>query len=272
MSSKGETRCGAAWRPTRRGFTLIELLVVIGILLVLLAALTAALGRVRAAARSFRCKNNLKTVTFDFTLFADEGAHADRGDSERLYTRGFRLEDFQESIYGIDEFWDVPGEHHVPLEPAQQPLMCPDGPQELYRNAGLPCSQFAVGPVENVSVGFNMRLHRASVRLGGRWILYPVSLGSRILEHPLVPLVFDVDGQVAAGRRLAPYYSAPPVEQEPEGMYAAGRFWFPAPRHGGEVNVGFVGGHVLAAEQPQRKYTWDWSYQPPVDGAARRYH
>ena len=117
-----------------------------------------------------------------------------------------------------------------------------------------------------------MRLHRASVRLGGRWILYPVSLGSRILERPFVPLVFDVDGRIAADRRLAPYYSAPAVETEPEGMYASGRFWFPAARHSGEVNVGFVGGHVLSAERPETRNTWEWAYQPPLNGAARRYH
>ncbi len=264
-AKRGQPGCST----TTGGFTLTELLVVVGIMLVLMTVLSAALGRVRSAARSFRCKNNLKTVVFDFTLFADEGTNVNRGESEHLRGHGFRIEDFQESVYGIDEFWDLGAVRRAPLDPARQPLMCPAGPHELYRSAGLPCSDYAVGPAEDVSVGFNMRLHRASVQIGGRWLLYPVTLKSRILEHPFVPLVFDVDGAQATRQRVPPYYAAPRLDDA--GLYGSGRFWFPAARHGGEVNIGFVGGHVLSASDPLRNGTWDWRYQPIPDAGARRH-
>lgn len=248
-------------RGIRRAFTLLELLVVVSIISLLTGILISTVMKVRGSARDFVCKNNLKTVAFNFLQFADEYSHPYRGDSDRFGRGAFEIEDFQERVYGIAEFWKVSGLAQVPYEPSKQPLMCPSGPQTLSKQAGVPCEDYAVTPAENVSVAFNMRLHRASVRLGGRSVLDPVQLTPRLQEHPAVPLAFDVDGAVAADLGLLPYYSAPPAGDT--SWYGTGQFWFPSSRHAGQVNACFVGGYVLSARKPASAPGWDWRYQPP---------
>lgn len=254
------TRSSTAGRV--RGFTLLELLVTVSIIVVLLGILGTSLGQVRNATRSFVCKNNMRTLSFEFRMFADELTYANRGDSATRSANRFRLEDFQESIYGVDEFWDLGSEFRKPYKASKQPLICPAGPQELVKHANLPCRQGAVTPFRNVSIGFNMRLDRASVTIRSRSILQPVRLSSRILEYSSVPLLFDVDGEKSSASGLVPYYSAPAAGGT--GKYAGNRLWFPSNRHNGETNVGFIGGHVLSSKTPEREAGWNWKYQPPV--------
>jgi prepilin-type N-terminal cleavage/methylation domain-containing protein len=257
---------------SRWGFTLLELLVVVAIVGVLMSILATTLGRVREAARAVHCKSKLQTVAQSFQLFADDYGQAERGrESERLGPNRFRIEDFQDSLYQTEEFYRIdPGNLGPrPYDTGAHPLICPDGPRELAREASAQPAEDSITPLENVSVGFNMRLHRASVRVQHGAIefdvLRDVTLSVRVLDHPWTPLAFDVDG--AAARRRAdpvlPFYSAPPIEAT--GMYAGGNFWFPSNRHAGQVHAAFLGGHVWSAREPERAADWDWAYQPPAD-------
>ncbi len=248
--------------PTAAGFTLLELLTVSAILVVLVGIMAAAVGKVRGTSRAFVCKNNLKTVAFEFFQFADDYAHPYRGDSDDGRP-GFRIDDFQERLYRIAEFWDRGSASEADYDPAAQPLMCPSGPQVLRRRAGLPCQGYAVTPAENVSVGFNMRLARASVIVAGRPVLVDVRVDRQILQHGSVPLAFGVDGRTAVRRGVLPYYAAPPAGDT--GRYGSGLFWFPSGSHEGKTNVCFVGGHVLSSSSPEREPGWNWKYQARLE-------
>ncbi len=267
MKSLGPSR-----RP-RKGFTLIELLVVIAIMGLLVSIISASLVKARAAGKSFVCKNQLRNVAFDFIMFADEYAHPWRGDSDRL-GGSFYLEDFQERQYGVKEFWKGLAAHAgtpVRIKSGEQPLICPAGPQELTRQGFLAMSEKPVLPLDNVSVGFNMRLWYGSVK-GASASAFgltsaPLRLSKRIVNQGSVPLVFDVDGQLWASKPAAPnklpYYSAPPVGS-PD-AFASGAYWYPSLRHMGRLNAAFIGGHVLSSSHPEQESLWNWKYQPPVN-------
>jgi prepilin-type N-terminal cleavage/methylation domain-containing protein/prepilin-type processing-associated H-X9-DG protein len=242
------------------GYSLLELLVVIAIMSLMLGLLGGTLSTVRKSARSFECKNKLKTVAFEFFQFADDFSSSYRRSRPPGEPAGFDIDSFQEKLYGVDEFWGSQPSTLRRYEPSRQMLMCPAGPRVLERRADLPCEGYPVTPVENVTVAFNMRLRSASVMVQNRPVLKPVRLNSRILRHPSVPLAFDVDGELAARRETLPYYSAPPAGDT--GHYASGLFWFPSSRHG-SVNAAFVGGHVMSSKRPEKAPGWDWKYQPP---------
>lgn len=243
-----------------RGFTLVELLVVIAIVALLVSILVTAIAGVRTAARKVLCMNQLHEVSFRFGLFADEAHHSSRGDSAKYGPKFFRLEDFQESLYQVAEFWGGGRAIHVDLTGTGNPLICPAAPGGLVKTRGLPCNQ-AVGPRRNISVGFNMRLESISIQTPMGWRRRAIRLTSRIKDRPWVPLAFDVDGETAVRKGVEPYYSAPPAGVP--GWYANGRFWFPSRRHGQRCNVAFIGGHVLSSPDPERAGGWQWSYQPP---------
>jgi len=245
-----------------RGFTLIELLVVVTIIALLVTLVTGALVRVRNASRCVVCMSNLKTVSQEFFQFADDYARSYRGDSDKYGTRLFRLEDFQEKLYGIHEFWKDTSRSEVEYHVMEQPLMCPAGPKPLVRHKDLPCSQNAVSPVQNVSVGFNMRLDQVSTVVQGWPRLQRTRLSSRILDQGQVPLAFGVEGAQAERLGVLPYYSAPPAGDT--GLYGSGRFWFPSFRHGPQMNVAYIGGHVLRTTDPGQSAKSIWKYQPPL--------
>lgn len=258
---------GSGHSRARLGFTLIEILVVVVIIALLLSILLSSLSRVQISARSFVCKNKLKTVAFDFIQFADDYSHPWRGDSDQDDNPGFRINDFQEKLYVIAEFWKrgaVP-QNSVGItlyKPSDQTMICPAGPQELYRRPLLPCNQGAVGPVENVSMAINARLAWAFRDLNGRQVRWDIDLSKRILNYPSVPLAFDVNGTEAKKRSVWPYYAAPPAGES--GPMGSGLYWFPAMRHGGSLNAAFVGGHVLSSSRPEMEAGWKWKFSPPA--------
>ena len=232
----------------------------------LLALLLPVLASVKSEMRSLKCSSNLRSICFKFQLFAAGDNENGRGDSEVLGRNRFFISDFVESIYRIDEFWDAPDKSLDQLSAASDIALCPAGAPWVKRRRGMPCSSAAVGPAENVSLAFNMRLYRAEVEFNGQPVLAP-SAATRVrmdvLDHQHVPLVMDVDGQLAGRRSLEPFFVAPPPPVSGAGPYASGRWWMPSPRHREKVQVGFVGGHVLSSAVPERE-RWDWSYQAEV--------
>lgn len=257
--------CQFRARFRHRGFTLIELLVVISIIALLIAILMPALSAGRGAAQDLECKARMRSVTTEFILFADPAAGVPRGDSENLGADKFRLEDFQERMYGVDEFWSGGEFERQPLAGSETNLMCPAATGSLERRSGIPCTSGAIGPVPNVSTGFNMRLVEKMVYIPeiDHNVRRSVYLSSKILSQPEVPLVFDVDGRKADQEGQLPFFSAPPIlTDKSEDMYESGTFWYPGMRHGRRVNVGFVGGHVLSSAEPATEPFWRWSYVP----------
>lgn len=248
----------------RRAFTLVELLVTLAILALLLAIVLPALSSTIRSARGFRCQMSLRSIAFDFSVFADDQLHGDRGSDTQLGSARFRIETFQESQYGLDEFWRWGNVQTYSLpDPANNdPMRCSEirGPITLRRNT--PClSNMAIMPLRNISYGFNLRLQRAE-RLDsqGLPVAPSVLLTSRIMESPNVPLAWDVDGAEAQARGTTPVFSAPSLDSL--GPFANDQFWYPATRHNGATNFAFVGGHVLSSRRPLEESGWLWSFQP----------
>lgn len=248
----------------KHAFTLIELLVVLSVIALLIAILMPALGAGRHAARDLKCKANLRNVINQFIVFADAGNNVSRGESDYDGTGRFSIEDFQESVYQVDEFWNGSDLERQPLGESGLAMVCPSGSgAALMRTSGIPCSDGAVGPAASVSVGFNMRLHRRSVEIGGSPYLRTARLSPQILTLSDVPVVFDVSGKDAEVNGHTPYYAAPPVtDDKPIDSYETGNHWFPSLRHRGKMNVGFVGGYVLSSSNPTSEPWTRWNYQP----------
>jgi len=242
----------------------LEILVVISIIGTLIAILMPSLQACRRSGRNLKCMSQLKNVAFEFRLFADDFACRSRGNGRNLPEPGqegfsfeprqFWLEDFQESIYQVSEFWTEPSRRITNLDASRELLMCPEGQGPLRRRPSVPCSDGAIFPHENVSMGFNRRLHRPGPDLSVR------SLTSRVLDYPDVPLALDVDGRQAKSLGREPYYTAPPIGRN-DG-YNSGNFWFPSYRHRERLNVALVGGHVLSTRDPLGQSDFRWSYQP----------
>lgn len=243
-----------------RAFTLVEVLVVIAVMAMLIAILLPALGMSIGAARKFRCQVSLRSVGFDFGIFADETLHGDRGDDERDLGSRFRLETFQESEYGVSEFWrwGEANSHDLPDAAKNDPMRCPSVAGEITVRRGTACRNGAISPPENVSFGFNGRLDRAPYRGSSRWM--PVELTSQIVEESQVPLAWDVDGAAAKRNGVEPVFSAPPMDAT-NGPFADGRYWFPALRHNGGLNVLFLDQHVGPTRRPLEE-GWRWSFLP----------
>lgn len=258
---------GARWRRRRRArgpaFSVVELVVVIAIVFVLLALLIPSLVTTREKMRSLKCASNMKSAAFEFQLFADGTSEQGHGESESLGGERFYIEDFQESIYHVDEFWDYGGGPVATLDGNNNVMMCPSAPGAVEAVPGGPCEQ-TVLPRENVTIAVNMRLHRPVIEWQGRKVLGPSAIAiltPRVLSHPYAPLMIEVDGPASVAKSADPFYVAPPLEDKDD-PYSSGRYWSPGRRHGGATVVAFIGGHVLSSNDPAQE-DWDWSYQAP---------
>lgn len=238
------------------------MLVTISIIAILLSILLPAISSARRGAKTIVCSANMKAIVMEFGFFADGTSEGGRGDSESMGGNRFRINDFQDSLYGLDEFWDRGDESVGSLMNQKELALCPAGAPNLTKRRGLPCGREAVGPVEDVSIAVNMRLYRAVFNIRGKKLLaspLATHVSSRILSHPYTPLIMDVDGKAAARKGVDPFYMAPPLKGGDD-PYASGRYWSPSDRHGGTTVVGFIGGHVLRSAKPEEEH-WDWSYQ-----------
>ena len=256
-----------------RAFTLVEILITITILAVLIALLLPAARGAIGTARAFKCQMAQRSVAFDFGLFADDTLHPSRGDDDssdpalRVVPRGqFRLETFIESQFGLDEFWNPADGNTVTLPDAngRDPMRCAEvrGPITLRRS--IPCTQGAVTPPQNISFGFNIRLQMSE----RRWVAgntAPIGLSSQVLnsaEVPAssIPLLWDVDGAVAAQHGVVPLFSGPSLNSTT--LFVNNQYWFPAMRHSGTMTVGFIDGHVAATRKPLLEPNWAWGFDP----------
>ncbi len=248
--------------PRRTAFTLIELVVVMGIIATLMSILIPALSSARESAKKLVCSANMRTITREFDFFV-RGENADgQGDSEQLGPSWFRVGDFQEHLYGIDEFWDLGATTSSPLRSSSEVMMCPSGTTKLERRKGFPCGRESITPVENVTLAMNMRLHRAPLNFRGKSVLAPVRstrVSSRILDRPFVPIVIEVDGEGASRAGMDPFYMTPPTGDD-DSPYSSGKYWAPSSRHNGKINVALTDGHVESSEHPEKE-RWDWGYQ-----------
>lgn len=247
---------------TRAAFTLVELLVTIAIMALLIGILSPAIRGAIESSRSFSCQMSMRNVAFDFQIYADGRYHGDRGDDKSLGNR-FRLETFQEAQYGIDEFWsfDDPSVASLTDSPAHDRMQCPSVSGDVSLRNHAPCSGGAVGPAENVSYGFNVRLHKAETPgRRGQLRLESVLLNSNILSESNVPLAIDVDGELAGAKRVSPVFTGPSLGST--GPLGGDRYWFPGARHGGASNVSFIDGHVSSLDDPLTTGGQGWGYQP----------
>lgn len=252
-------RCSAASRGVvrRTGFTIVELLVSVAIIVVLLAVLLPALGMGITTARGFRCQMNLRSIAFDFAVFADEGLHGNRGDDAG--SPNFSLETFVESQYGVSEFWSW-GPGDMAERVAEGDVMrCSEvrGPLTMRRNVS--CQDGALSPTKNVSYTFNMRLWKAEFETNGVPRVRPVRLTGAILQQSRVPLVWDIDAEAAALAGTPPHFSAPSMDST--GPFAGDAFWHPSTRHGSRGNYALLDGSVHASGDALNE-RWNWSYQP----------
>lgn len=244
-----------------RGFTLVELLVVISIMAMLIALLIPTLQRVAGKSRQFGCQMNLRSVAFDFSMFADRNLRPKWGDDKsNLSGNQFWLETFQESEYEIDEFWSR-GEPTFRGEVSDLGVMaCPEVRGQITMRNETACSEYAIQPARNISFAFNVRLWRPERKLGGMWATPQVPLSDRILSTGReIPLLFDIDAQLAEEQMRLPFYSGPAVD--PDAPYSSGSQWFPTTRHDGQMQVAFVGGSVKATMDAVSERNWAWDYQ-----------
>jgi prepilin-type processing-associated H-X9-DG protein/prepilin-type N-terminal cleavage/methylation domain-containing protein len=249
-------------RVHQRAFTLVEVLLSIGIIGLLLAIALPGLARTMATARSFRCQVAQRSVAFDFNVFASDDMGPDRGDDADLKNR-FRLETFQESQYGIDEFWryGAASTHDLPDDQNNDPMRCAEVPDAIRLRRDRPCSSGGVTPPSSISFGFNLRLHRQTVGDGADARSEPVVLSASVLERGNVPLFWDVNGRVAAARGVNPVFTAPALS-DVSGPLADGSSWFPGYRHNGAANFAFIDGHVESSSKPLTEPGWIWA--PPL--------
>lgn len=246
----------------RRAFTLVELLVTLSIIAILISLLLPGAFAVRSRSRAYACQVNLRSVSFDFNVFADSTLHGNRGEDTSSPT--FRLETFQESQYRIDEFWRWAGSTFSGTVRDLGVMACSEVAGDVLMRSRTPCRGGAVQPARSVSYAFNLRFDRREVFRNKMWFTEPVRLSDRILltgQQDQIPLLWDIDGAVAEARDVTPHYSTAP--SEPGRPYSDGQMWFPGRRHAGRMQIAALDGSVGETGAPLAPDSrWLWTFQP----------
>lgn len=231
------------------------------IIAILLSLLLPGVKSVRTRSRAYGCQVNLRSVSFDFNIFADATLHGNRGKDSGST---FRLETFQESQYRIDEFWSWSGPTFNGSVRDLGVMACSEVAGDVILRSQTPCRSGAVQPARNVSYAFNLQMDRPEMFMDGFWTTQPVRLSDRILQTARadqIPLLWDVDGAVAFERGVTPHYSAAP--SEPGRPYGDGTMWFPSLRHGGRMQIAALDGSVRETAAPlEDDHGWQWQFVP----------
>lgn len=265
-----QPRSAASIPHVLRAFTLVELLLVIAIIAVLMAMLFPAIRGTIGAARGFRCQSSQRTIAFDFAVFADDQLHGDRGNDPRVLLNPnlFRAETFQNSQYGVNEFWSYGNTTTatIPDTQGRDPMRCAEVKGNLVLRRNVSCTDGGVTPPQSVSYGMNIRL-RWSEKRAAAGQPFNIALSSRILDGygvaspSAIPLLTDVNGALAASRSATPMFIGPSLSAT--ALLANDRYWFPAGRHNKGLNVAFIDGHVKATRDPLQESGWAWDFEPP---------
>ncbi len=255
------------WSYRGEAFTLIELLVVVVIATILVGLLMPALASARRQAQAIVCMSNLKSVGFDFNLTLENPGSLKRLNQD-ANDRTFGLTSFIDKLYGAGAYY--PDHHKAEIEHinGDSIFFCPSGPEAIRVNRLNPFPEQAaaalagaVAPLQQLSYGFNARLHKVfrgpSPQQSGSTRWYP-SLSKSLLDNAGVGrtvLLADYDGELAqqAAGNVDPHLFAPAVERF--GHYRAsvhkplGEQWFPKYRHNGKCNVALLDGSVISAPE-----------------------
>lgn len=259
VAIRSSRRCrfagGGCARERGGGFTLAELVVSLSILVLLVAVLTPSLTSSVLKSRDHRCQTSLRLAACDFTVFAMERGARRTSKGER----GFRLTDFMASQYRVLAYWGHADEGPVRVSMSDV-FGCARVEAIATLDPGVTCITKAVGPGSSVSYAFNARLVRAE-KMGKRRLVATtdVRLGSSIVDQGRVPLVWDSDGGGAERAGKSAHFSAPPLGTGR--LYDDGSRWFPARRHSGVMQVGYVDGSVGASRDPVREDASLWGFQ-----------
>ncbi|MBX3405966.1 MAG: prepilin-type N-terminal cleavage/methylation domain-containing protein [Phycisphaeraceae bacterium] len=243
----------------RSAFTLIEGLMVVAIIAVLLSLVLPIARGAMASARGFSCQMGLRATVYDFAVFADDILHGQRGSDAT--SQSFTLSSFQDSVYGVNEFWAWPSDPYMlPDARGANPMRCPEVRGGITVRANTPCDSGGVGPTQNVSFAFNIRLHVREVTTPAPAAV-PVRLSAAALASAdsSVPLIWDTNAAAAVAADITPFYAGPTLGSP--AVFAGDQYWWPGLRHNSGMNLGFVDGHVAATRRPLSE-AWRWGFVP----------
>lgn len=247
----------------RGAFTIIELMVSMAIIMVLVSLLLPAIHNVISIARARKCQAGQRAVGFDFLIFADDALHGYRGNDARAGL--FTMASYIDAQYQVGDFWAWGNADEVVLPNADghNSMRCPEVRGTVTALRGRQAFEGGLAPLENLSFGFNIRLHQTQIiDSGGRPRAQRVRLGSGVLEHSNVPLMWDINAAAAAEQGANPLLSGPSLGST--GIFGYDRYWFPGERHQGKDNYLFTDGHVAESGDPLNEAGWNWGFTPPT--------